>query len=124
MNNSGSRSGGTTSPITSHVLDVRLGRPAAGVAVTLERRGADESWQVLGRDATNSDGRASGLFSEGELAPGRYRLTFDTGSYFTEQQVDHFYPLVTIEFQVARADQHYHVPLLLSPFGYSTYRGS
>jgi len=112
------------SPITSHVLDTRLGRPAVGVCVTLERRDAHGSWQFLSRGATNEDGRVPGLLSEGGLTPGRHRMTFDTGGYFEEQQVEHFYPCVTIEFEIIRADEHYHVPLLLSPFGYSTYRGS
>ena len=124
MNTSSPRIDGSMSPITSHILDTRLGRPAAGVCVTLERRDAHGSWQFLHRSATNDDGRVSGLLSEGGLIPGRHRLIFDTGTYFEEQQVEHFYPCVTIEFEIIRADEHYHVPLLLSPFGYSTYRGS
>jgi 5-hydroxyisourate hydrolase len=112
------------SPITSHILDTRLGRPAAGVCVTLERRDAHGSWQFLCRALSNDDGRVPCLLSEGAINPGRHRLTFDVGGYFHAQKVEHFYPQVTIEFEIIRADEHYHVPLLLSPFGYSTYRGS
>lgn len=112
------------SPITSHILDTSLGRPAAEVCVTLERRDAFGAWQFLARAASNDDGRVAGLLAEGALNPGRHRLTFDTGAYFESQKVEHFYPVVTIEFEIIRADEHYHVPLLLSPFGYSTYRGS
>jgi 5-hydroxyisourate hydrolase len=111
------------SPITTHVLDTRLGAPAAGVAVILERLDAG-LWQPLGMGATNEDGRLTTLLDSGDLAPGRHRLTFDTGAYFAQQQVEHFYPSVTVDFDVADPTQHYHVPLLLSPFGYSTYRGS
>lgn len=112
------------SPLTTHVLDTRLGRPAAGVAVRLEKRDAAGAWQILASDATNDDGRAANLLNEGGLTVGRYRLTFETGDYFQRQNVEHFYPQVTVEFNIAAANQHHHVPLLLSPFGYSTYRGS
>jgi 5-hydroxyisourate hydrolase len=111
------------SSITTHVLDTRLGRPAAAVAVSLERLEAG-AWQVLGYGATNEDGRLTTLLAPGDLAPGRHRITFDVGAYFQQQQVEHFYPSVTIEFEITDPAQHYHVPLLLSPFGYSTYRGS
>ena len=111
------------SPITTHVLDTRLGRPAAGVAVSLERLEAG-AWQLIGYGATDEDGRLATLLPEGGLTSGRHRLTFDTGAYFQQQQVEHFYPSVTVDFEVAVLTQHYHVPLLLSPFGYSTYRGS
>jgi 5-hydroxyisourate hydrolase len=111
------------SPITTHVLDTRLGRPAAGVAVVLEKLDAG-SWQPIGLGATNADGRLTTLLAEGALAAGRHRLTFDTGAYFQQQGVEHFYRSVTVDFDIADPTQHYHVPLLLSPFGYSTYRGS
>jgi 5-hydroxyisourate hydrolase len=111
------------SPITTHVLDPRLGRPAAGVAVSLEKLDAG-AWQVLGYGATNADGRLTTLLTAGALASGRHRITFDVGAYFQQQQVEHFYPSVTVEFEIADPGQHYHVPLLISPFGYSTYRGS
>lgn len=112
------------SPITTHLLDTGLGRPAKGVAVILERLDAADQWQPLARGATNEDGRLLNLVSTGSLDVGRYRMTFETGAYFELQQVEYFYPRVTVEFIITAPEQHYHVPLLLSPFGYSTYRGS
>ena len=112
------------SSISTHVLDTAHGRPAAGVAVTLEAATAD-GWRRKGASVTNHDGRAPDLLRAGEaLAPGTHRLTFDTGAWFAERGVSAFYPYVTVTFEVAGGDGHYHVPLLLSPFGYSTYRGS
>jgi len=108
--------------ITTHVLDMSLGRPAQGVGVALEIESRD-GWRLVGRGATNSDGRVADLFS-GELTTGKYRLRFDTGAYFSSRQISGFYPSVEITFFVRDASQHYHVPLLLSPYGYSTYRGS
>jgi 5-hydroxyisourate hydrolase len=109
--------------ITTHVLDTARGRPAAGVPVVLERAG-DGGWEELGRGATEADGRLRDLVAEGSTpGAGRYRLTFDTGAYFRDRGEAAFYPEVTVVFTVA-ADEHHHVPLLLSPFGYSTYRGS
>jgi 5-hydroxyisourate hydrolase len=111
------------SPITTHILDTRLGRPAANVAVSLEKLDA-AAWQVLGMGVTNHDGRLMDVLKPGALTIGRHRITFDTGAYFQRQQVESFYPSVTVEFEISDPSQHYHVPLLLSPFGYSTYRGS
>jgi 5-hydroxyisourate hydrolase len=112
------------SGITTHVLDTARGRPAQGVPVTLEIEVAG-GWKLVGEGTTNADGRISDLVSaEVSIAPGVYRLIFDTGKYFANQQSESFYPQVTIIFRLADAAQHYHVPLLLSPFGYSTYRGS
>jgi 5-hydroxyisourate hydrolase len=114
------------SAITTHVLDTARGRPAAGVPVLLEMR--EESgggWRQLGRGATDEDGRLRDLLPGGPLpGAGVYRLTFDTAAYFSSQGAEGFYPSVAVTFVVADAAQHYHVPLLLSPFGYSTYRGS
>jgi len=110
------------SGITTHVLDTSRGRPAAGVPVVLERA-VDSGWQPVGRGTTDADGRVGDLLS-GRPEDGRYRLTFDTGAY------SRFYPEVTVTFEVSvtfvvgHDEEHYHVPLLLSPFGYSTYRGS
>jgi 5-hydroxyisourate hydrolase len=112
------------STITTHVLDTALGRPASGVRVTLETRAGDGTWTVVGRGVTDQDGRLRDLLAAGPAtSPGTYRLRFDTSAYFGSLGVDSFYPEVTVEFQVRDA-QHYHVPLLLSPYGYSTYRGS
>lgn len=113
------------SRITSHVLDTSLGRPAAGVSVTLSAQGKDGSWKELGRGVTDADGRAKDLLPEGsELTVGTYRLTFDTAAYFRACQTDAFFPGVEVVFLVGDVKQRYHIPLLLSPFGYSTYRGS
>ena len=108
------------SGITTHVLDTSRGRPAAGVSVRLERGAA-----VLGSGRTDADGRMRDLLPPHlQLHSGAYRLVFETGVYFREQGVEAFYPHVAIDFEIRDAAQHYHVPLLLSPFGYSTYRGS
>ena len=112
------------SGITTHVLDTARGRPAAGVPVTLESKGGG-GWTLVGRGTTDADGRLRDLLPEGQtLASGLYRLTFDTSAYFSSHGVEGFYPEVAVTFRVADAAQHYHVPLLLSPYGYSTYRGS
>ena len=109
--------------ITTHVLDTARGLPAHGVPIVLEPA-TDEGGELVGRDATDADGRARDLVAEGTaLTHGRYRLTFDTGAYFRGRGEAAFYPEVAIVFIVA-SDEHHHVPLLLSPFGYSTYRGS
>jgi 5-hydroxyisourate hydrolase len=113
------------SRITTHVLDTALGRPAVGVPITLERMSSGDEAVVLGRGVTDVDGRLRDLAPPGAaLHAGTYRLTFDTGAYFREQELDGFYPTVTVLFVVEDGLAHYHVPLLLSPFGYSTYRGS
>lgn len=112
------------SAITTHILDISRGRPAEGVAISLEVQ-TDAGWQVLGRGETNADGRQASLLPGNfKLAAGVYRLTFHTSDYFAAQGVESFYPEVTISFNVGDATAHYHVPLLVSPFGYSTYRGS
>jgi 5-hydroxyisourate hydrolase len=90
--------------------------------VALERA-VGSGWQPVGRDTTDADGRASGLLAS-QPADGRYRLTFDTGAYFRAVGESGFYPEVSVTFVVEDAGEHYHVPLLLSPFGYSTYRGN
>jgi 5-hydroxyisourate hydrolase len=113
------------SAITTHILDTARGRPGAGVSIKLERRSDDGGFIELGRGATDADGRLRTLLSPGEaLSEGFYRLTFDTGSYFAALGVEGFYPEVSVIFEVRDPAQHYHVPLLLSPYGYSTYRGS
>jgi 5-hydroxyisourate hydrolase len=113
------------SGITTHVLDTSAGRPAAGVAVTLEAQAGAGDWHVVGRGETDADGRLKGLTDEsGAHAAGVYRLTFDTEAYFAARGVETFYPLAVVVFRVRDASEHHHVPLLVSPFGYSTYRGS
>ena len=115
----------SSSPITTHILDVSKGVPARGVAVTLERQNADGNWEIIGAGATDDDGRVRDLLKTADnFEAGNYRLTFETGAYFAAQQIEGFYPQASIAFTVRDAAQHYHVPLLLSPFGYSTYRGS
>ncbi len=110
--------------ITTHVLDIARGGPAAGVTVILEIRQASE-WTPVGRGTTDEKGRLVTLTEGLPITPGTYRLTFDIGSY----QRDHgvtvpFFPEVNITFNVRDTDEAFHLPLLLSPFGYSTYRGA
>jgi 5-hydroxyisourate hydrolase len=113
------------SPITTHVLDTSLGSPAANVAVTLEILDAYGAAHPLGQARTDADGRVQDLLpADSALEPGRYRLTFDVGAYFTGTRRETFYPQVMVTFELRDATQHYHVPLLVSPYGYSTYRGS
>jgi 5-hydroxyisourate hydrolase len=113
------------SAITTHVLDTSRGRPAARVPIVLELDTGASHWRAIGRGETDNDGRARELMPDGAaLVPGTYRLTFDTRSYFETQGAQVFYPQVVVVFEVAPGEPHYHLPLLLSPFGYSTYRGS
>jgi 5-hydroxyisourate hydrolase len=111
-------------PITSHVLDTALGLPASGVGVRLDVLETSGDWRVLGTGLTDADGRVSGLLAAGKLEARTYRLSFETGAYYRAQGRPGFYPRVHIIFEVVETTDHYHVPLLLSPFGYSTYRGS
>ncbi|HET9140198.1 hydroxyisourate hydrolase [Actinophytocola sp.] len=103
--------------LSTHVLDTSRGRPAAAVPIRLERE-EDDGWRHLAQGHTNLEGRLSGLAAD---RPGVYRLIFGTRDYFGP---DAFYPEVTVAFRIADPKEHYHVPLLISPFGYSTYRGS
>jgi 5-hydroxyisourate hydrolase len=110
--------------ITTHVLDTARGIPAAGVAVILEMRHASE-WSPIGRGTTDATGRLTTLTESLPLAPGTYRLVFDIGTYHRDQGITTpFFPEVKIAFNVRDTSEHYHVPLLVSPFGYSTYRGA
>jgi 5-hydroxyisourate hydrolase len=111
------------SPITTHVLDIARGHPAHGVPVLLERDKRGEFVEVS-RRTTDDDGRVNDLIGAHALEAGHYRLTFDVSEYHAAHGVTSFYPTVQITFTVSDARDHYHVPLLLSPFGYSTYRGS
>lgn len=111
------------SQITTHILDTTKGRPAAGVTIILHDWTHD-GWREIGRGVTNADGRlADLLLPEERLAHGAYQLRFLTQQYFEQQDIVGFYPFVDICFVVAD-ESHYHVPLLLNPFGFSTYRGS
>lgn len=109
----------TRSYVTAHVLDATTGAPARGVTVSL----SDAEGTTLARAATDADGRVSQLGPE-QLGSGVYRITFGTGDYFAAQQLETFYPHVHVDVRVDETQAHYHVPLLLSPFAYSTYRGS
>ncbi|MGA9994710.1 MAG: hydroxyisourate hydrolase [Pyrinomonadaceae bacterium] len=111
--------------ITTHVLDISKGRPASGVPVVLDVQSAEHKWKMVAQGVTDKDGRLKNLLPEdAPLGEGVYRLTFDTSAYFASQDVSSFYPEVNVVFHIGDAAQHYHVPLLLSPYGYSTYRGS
>ncbi len=115
------------SSVSTHVLDTGTGRPAAGIAARLLRR-TDGYWEQVGQGTTAVDGRIKD-FGITDLGPaglpeGVYRIEFDTGAYFGSAGVESFFPEVALTFTVASASEHYHVPLLLSPFAYSTYRGS
>ncbi|MCY1078970.1 hydroxyisourate hydrolase [Archangium lansingense] len=108
--------------ISTHILDTSRGRPAEGVTVKLYTW-HDGSWNELVRGVTNADGRVKPLL-ETIPAAGVYRLQFEIVPYFARFGIDSFYPSVSVEFRVTVTSEHYHVPLLLNPFGYSTYRGS
>jgi 5-hydroxyisourate hydrolase len=113
------------SRISTHVLDTAKGKPAAGVPVRLQRQNSSGNWTTLSSALTDEDGRCSELVPDGaSLAAGAYRLSFDTGNYFAACGVDGFYPVVEILFRVRSGESHFHIPLLLSPNGYTTYRGS
>ena len=111
------------SQLTSHVLDTSIGRPGNNISIRLQAfRG--EKWLTIAQGVTNADGRITDLLALERVLPfSNYKLVFDTGNYFSQQQTMAFYPLVEIQFSITE-EQHYHVPLLINPFGYSTYRGS
>ncbi|MGH3257837.1 MAG: hydroxyisourate hydrolase [Streptosporangiaceae bacterium] len=108
--------------MSTHVLDATTGRPAAGVLIRLERSAGD-GWSQAGAGHTGGDGRLR-LPDEAAASPGVYRITFGSGAYFSARGTASFYPEVTVTFEVTGPGDHYHVPLLLSPYAYSTYRGS
>lgn len=111
------------SQITTHVLDTSLGKPGEGIRIQLQENSAGQ-WHTKAEGITNSDGRIGDLLAADEILPPTvYRMLFDTGNYYAERQQKTFYPIVVIYFEVFD-DSHYHVPLLLNPYGYSTYRGS
>ncbi|POH74362.1 hydroxyisourate hydrolase [Arthrobacter glacialis] len=112
----------STSHITTHVLDTALGRPAEGVAVELDGHTGGQ-WVLLASGITDAQGRVKDLGPE-RLESGNYRLRFNTGAYFGGLNTESFFPEVSLTFTLDHAEEHYHVPLLLSPFAFSTYRGS
>lgn len=112
------------SQITTHILDTARGRPASGVAVSLSLQVAD-AWQLLATGATDSNGRVTDLLPESKPLPaGIYKMHFETGGYFSASAQPVFYPWAEVVFSIEGDGAHYHIPLLLSPYGYSTYRGS
>lgn len=113
------------SAITTHILDTSSGKPGAGIPVVLERKTHSSGWQAISEGISDIDGRISSFIAAGEaFLPGHYRLIFETGAYYLLSNIECFFPQVTVSFVVKDPLQHFHVPLILSPFGYSTYRGS
>ena len=111
------------SQLTTHILDTSSGQPAPGIEIILYQQ-KNAQWEILAKGKTNNDGRVADLLpKENILEPGQYKLKFETQPYFNKQNIQTFYPYVEISFQITDAT-HYHVPLLLNPFGYTTYRGS
>jgi 5-hydroxyisourate hydrolase len=111
--------------ISTHVLDTALGKPAARVPVRLEHRAKDGRWVTLGSSTTDADGRCAQILAPSQfISEGLYRLVFDTATYYGAQDVAGLYPVVEITFEARKGDSQFHIPLLLSPNGYTTYRGS
>lgn len=111
-------------PISVHILDLQSGQPTSGVTVTLEQK-QDEKWRQLNSAVTNAQGRITAMYPEGQaITPGDYRIVFKTGQHYADLKQATFFPEIPVQFRVENAQQHYHVPLLLSPFGFSTYRGN
>jgi len=111
------------SGISTHVLDTASGRPVRGLRLHLDKH-VEGHWLTVREATTNADGRVDGKMATDDLSEGTWRMVFHTGEWFDSASVEAFYPVVRVVFRVADSTQHYHVPLLLSPFGYSTYRGS
>lgn len=111
-------------PLSVHVLDLQNGQPTEGIRVTLEQR-SGEQWRALANGVTNAQGRIAALYpDEKAIAAGEYRIVFETGEHYAKQGKQTFFPRIPVEFKVDAPAQHYHIPLLLSPYGYSTYRGN
>jgi 5-hydroxyisourate hydrolase len=111
--------------VSTHILDIVHGKPASGVPVRLEMQNGPGDWRLLTSAHTDQDGRCAQLIPDGaELAAGIYRLGFDTASYYSAQNSSALYPVVEVTFQVREGESNFHIPLLLSPNGYTTYRGS
>jgi len=111
--------------ISTHILDLVSGKPASNVSVRLEQQSSSGAWRLLASAHTGQDGRCPQLLPEGEdLQVGVHRLIFETESYYARQKIDALFPAVEVRFQVREGEMHFHIPLLLSPNGYTTYRGS
>ncbi len=111
------------SQITTHILDTSRGIPASGVSVTLHRE-ENADWNQIAKGQTDRDGRVGGWLKRGTLPAGNYKLHFEVSDYFAQNDNKTFFPYIEIVFAVEEGGEHYHIPLLLNPFGYSTYRGS
>ena len=112
------------SQITTHVLDTSQGMPAEGIKISLQKPIDEDQWETITSGTTNSDGRIADFLADDQvIAPGIYRMLFETKAYFEQSQTRSFYPYVGVVFEIFDTE-HYHVPLLLNPYGYSTYRGS
>lgn len=109
--------------LSVHILDQQTGKPAANVDVVLEQKNKD-GWQPLNSGRTDKDGRIKALWPDQAVKPGDYRVTFKTKPYFDSKKQESFFPEIPVEFHIGNTGEHYHVPLLLSQYGYSTYRGS
>jgi 5-hydroxyisourate hydrolase len=112
------------SPITSHVLDTSLGQPARDLEVRLDVLDDRDGWRSLAKRRTDGSGRVSDLLAADALEARTYRLTFETAAYFASHAQTVFYPRIEVIFRIETPGEHYHIPVLLSPFGYSTYRGT
>ncbi|MGE3467919.1 MAG: hydroxyisourate hydrolase [Pyrinomonadaceae bacterium] len=112
------------SSITTHIVDSRSGKAGAGIVVGLQRKTHTSGWQVIGERLSNVDGRVNDLLPDQEpLLMGHYRLTFEIGLFYLQQDIECLFPQISINFVVKDPLEHYHIPLVISPFGYSTYRG-
>ena len=111
------------STITTHVLDTSRGRSADGIRIELQRK-SGENWKTVGEGRTDANGRCNNLMGDGQPEAGTYRLVFHAGAYYQTLHTETFYSEIPVIFEVREPNAHYHVPLLISPFGYSTYRGS
>ncbi len=110
--------------ISTHILDLMRGQPVQGLPIRLEQQDASGNWRILNSARTDQDGRCRQLLPDDRILPGLYRLSFDTASYFVSQKISALYPVVEVTFQVREGESQFHIPLLLSANGYTTYRGS
>jgi 5-hydroxyisourate hydrolase len=111
--------------ISTHILNTNLGKPATAMLVRLENLNDENNWVEIGKKESNENGRVEDFSTENsQLKTGLYRLEFDTEKYFSSMGQDSFYPTISITFEIKNSEQHYHVPLLLNNYGYTTYRGS